>query len=103
MPTAKEKEELRELAKYPEFSNRCFVCHRTRGKGFIFHHLYYTEGSYTYRDKNYHKHLITDIKAHPEQFLLVCHKHHFVIEVMKKYLPETFIRLMVAVSLSRNG
>jgi len=99
MPTEKEREELRNISK-ELYDNRCFVCHKKRGKGFLFHHLFYTRGQYTYRDKGYHKNLINDIRSNPKQFLLLCKKHHFVIETMKKYSYETFIRLSLAILLS---
>ena len=86
---------LIEIALGKLFENRCYVCRKKRGKGFVFHHIRYDGKSY--RDyptsKQYLENLILEIMKEPKNFLLLCRKHHFAIEKMKRYKKDTLQRL----------
>ena len=92
----KEKESVAKL-----FQSRCYVCHKRFGKKFTFHHLHYEDITTIYRDKDYHEKLYKDIRRHPAQFLLVCNRHHYAIENLKRYSKPIFDRLVKAVEMSR--
>jgi len=86
------------------YGERCYVCHRRFGKGFTFHHKYYiSDGTQAtiYTDKDYHKHIYKEIRKNPKQFLLVCNKHHYNIEKLKKYDTKKLDRLIKAVKMSQ--
>lgn len=83
------------------YGSRCFVCHKKFGKRFTFHHKDYEEITTFYTDRDYHEKLYKDIRATPAKFLLLCNRHHYSIESLKKYNPKTLDRLIKAVKMSR--
>ena len=89
------------------FGSECYVCHRKFGKGFTFHHLYYLPTEKYYKDfKNgddYNEYIVEIVKKNPKQFLLLCKKHHIVVEWMLMYKPETFKRLLKAITISKKN
>jgi len=91
------------------YGERCYVCHRKFGKGFTFHHLYYKEigreanENTIYTDRDYHERIYAEIRKNPKQFLLVCNKHHYNIEKLKKYTTKKLDRLVKAVRMSNQG
>ena len=93
----------RQVAKL--FSSRCFVCHRRFGKGFTFHHKYYIPEEKTYKDfkdpLDYQLYIIDIVRNNPTQFLLLCHRHHYSVENLKKFGALTLLRLLKAVKMSK--
>ena len=94
---------------YKMFGNRCFVCHKektARSKGFTFHHLKYNRNEKIYKDfKNsadYHEYLSVQIQSNPKRFVLLCRKHHFAIERMVRWHPDTLRRAYDVASRTRN-
>lgn len=66
------------------FDLQCFVCHKTYGKGFSFHHVNYRPGRFRYshfnNTINYHRYVLPEIRAEPHRFLLLCKAHHHLVE-----------------------
>lgn len=89
------------------FGSKCFICERKFGKGFTFHHLYYKIGEKTYRDfKNgddYNEYIVEIVKKNPRQFILLCRKHHIVLEWMLMYKEATFKRLLKAIKMTKKA
>lgn len=99
------KQEKQKIALLPRFKNRCFVCWKKFGKGFTFHHLFYTPGEpdYTqFKDSTkYQVALIPYVKKNPKQFLLLCKVHHHLIEWLKKIKNEAMLkRILLARRMS---
>lgn len=71
------------------FKSECYVCKKSFGKGFAFHHKSYTPGEKTYRDftnpLDYQEHIIKIVTEKPNQFFLLCHGHHHSVEKLKKF------------------
>lgn len=99
------------MADYPSkaevaklYESRCFVCHRKFGKRFTFHHLWYTPGEPIYRDfkskQAYEAYLHPYILKHQDQFILLCTKHHFAVESLKRFKKANLNRLLKAVRMS---
>ena len=88
------------------YDGKCFVCERKFGKGFTFHHLWYNIGEPTYRDfaynEDYQIFVLKAVAKMPDQFILLCKKHHVAVERLKRYKIETFRRLLKAVNMSRD-
>ena len=86
------------------FDNRCYVCHKKYGKRFHFHHLTYKDNEKTYRDfKNnddYQKYILPIIEQCPYNFELLCHKHHYLVEILKRFKPERLERLFDVTRMS---
>jgi len=91
-----EKESVTKL-----FQSRCYVCHRKFGKRFTFHHKFYEQDKTFYTDKDYHARLYKEIRKNPSKFLLVCNRHHYAIENLKKYSKDVLERLIRATKMSR--
>ena len=78
------------------FRNRCYICHAKYrpGKGFAFHHKVY--GQKSYRDfpskSGYTDFLFEEIDAAPSNFALLCKKHHFAVELGKRWKRDNFKR-----------
>jgi len=85
----------------PLFSSKCKICQKKFGKGFTYHHVFYYKNGTVYSDKEYHEKIYDEIKEHPEQFMLLCTKCHFVLERLKRFNPKRFERLVKAVRKSR--
>jgi hypothetical protein len=87
-----------------KLGSKCYVCHRKFGKGFTFHHKYYVPGEKTYRDfengDDYNEYIVKIVEKNPKQFLLLCFKHHFTIEQLKRFKKETLERIIKAVRMS---
>lgn len=88
-----------------KYGSKCFVCGRKFGKGFTFHHKYYVEGEKYYKDfangEDYNEYIVKIVKRNPKQFLLLCYRHHFTVEMFKKYKKETLKKLLSAVKMSK--
>ena len=93
------------LASLPRFKNRCYVCWKTFGKGFTFHHLNYIPGEPTYKDftttEGYNEFVLAIVEKYPTRFLLLCTKHHFAVEQLKKFGPDKRKRLLMALKMSK--
>ena len=95
------------LARHPRFNSKCYVCHKkfTKKGGFSYHHLWYNPGQKYYKDfadpLQYNIELKKQVNSNPEQFLLVCSKHHMAIERLKRWNMQTRKRLYKAVDLTR--
>ena len=93
--------ETKELLAIVHFHGRCYVCgkvYRT-GKGFAIHHIKYFKHEKTYKDFNnselYHEYLLNVIRKRGSTgFALLCKKHHFAIERLLRYKPETLRRMV---------
>ena len=96
---------LRKRTAAEYFGNQCFVCSKKFGKNFAFHHIRYLQGEKTYADfKNsidYNRYLCGRIKEHPQDFALLCNRHHTAVEKLKRYRRDRFGRLLLMVVLSR--
>ena len=79
------------------FDSVCYVCNKKYGKNFHFHHLKYKDGELTYKDfKNnddYQKYILPIIEQRPLDFELLCHKHHYLVEILKRFKPERLEKL----------
>ena len=85
----------------PLFSSRCFCCHKKFGKGFVFHHKYYSNQGKVYTDKGYHDVIYDEIKKNPFQFLLLCVKCHFIVEKLKRMNPTRLNRIVKVVRMKK--
>ncbi len=87
------------------FDGVCYVCNKKYGKSFHFHHLSYREDELTYRDfknnSDYQKYVLPIIEQRPFDFELLCHKHHYLVEILKRFKPERLDRLFDVVRRSR--
>lgn len=87
------------------FDGKCFVCQKKFGKYFVFHHVRYTDGEKVYSDFDnsveYNIYLMDKISEHPEDFALLCNKHHHVVETLKRFNRDRLSRLLVMVMISR--
>ena len=87
------------------YDDRCFVCHKKFGKYFVFHHIRYVDGEKIYADfensVDYNIYLCDSIKEHPQDFALLCNKHHHVLEMLKRFKRDRLGRLLVMVMISR--
>lgn len=88
------------------YDSKCFVCQSRFRRGFTFHHLWYENNQKTYRDfKNgddYNEYVVKIVEKKPDQFLLLCVKHHFAVETLKRFKKENFERLVKAVRMSQS-
>lgn len=79
------------------FDGVCYVCGKRYGKKFHFHHLSYKDGELTYKDFTtnfkYQKYILPIIEQRPLDFELLCHKHHYLVEILKKFKPERLDKL----------
>lgn len=79
------------------FNSECYVCHKKYGKNFQFHHLTYRDDEKTYRDfknnNDYQLYILPTIESTPIFFVLLCHKHHYLIEHLKRFKPDRLERL----------
>lgn len=93
------------VANLKQFKGVCFVCHKKFGKRFLFHHLTYIEGEKTYRDftnsEDYQRYILPIVEANPQRFMLLCHKHHSVLEKLKRFKEENLNRLIKAVKMTK--
>ena len=85
----------------PLFSSKCGCCHKKFGKGFLYHHVNYYENGVVYSDKEYHEKIYDEIKAKPQDFMLLCTKCHYILEMLKRMNKERFNRIVRAVRRSR--
>lgn len=89
------------------FDGECFVCKKKYGKNFQFHHLIYWEGGKTYRDFTngdaYQKYILPIIEGNSVFFRLLCNKHHYTIEQLKKFSVDKQERIFDVVRRSRVG
>lgn len=85
------KENVYELKKNTAklFNSECFICHLPFGKGFAFHHRDYTKGEKTYRDfpnpLDYQEYIVVMVRKKPNQYFLLCHPHHYLVEKLKRF------------------
>ena len=82
---------------------KCYVCGQKFGRRFQFHHARYRDGK-SYRDfatpKQYVVHLAGQIEQWPEDFYLLCHRHHYTVEHLKMWDAAKFRRMMRVVETS---
>ncbi len=65
--------------------SRCYICQKSFGKGFVFHHRYYDGGEPDFSDKSkYWTYVFKQIKNTPGQFYLLCNPHHHLISTYGK-------------------
>lgn len=87
------------------FHNRCFVCHRSFGKYFVFHHKFYVTGEPVYSNYKssieYQLALLPFVEKNPDQFYLLCKKHHKLVEILKPFKRDRLERLFEAVKNSQ--
>jgi len=86
------------------FSSECYVCHKRYGKNFHFHHLTYRVGEKVYSDfKNnddYQLYILPIIENRNLDFELLCNKHHYLVEQLKRFRHERLERLFDVVRRS---
>ena len=97
-----------------ELGNMCYVCHtpyltpktgkRRPGKAFTVHHLAYEADDKTYKDfgsstKKYWEYLLPIIKDDNTRFMLLCAKHHRVVEMLAHWPEPAATRLRAAVAM----
>ena len=104
--TEEVKQECAKLIGY----NTCFVCDTKNG--IIIHHLEYIFDDVTYKlpkyqpnnDSNklkYYKDLLIMVKDRPERFMVLCNKHHQILERLNRFKPETLVKLLDALTLTK--
>ena len=98
------------LASHRRFKNRCYVCRKSFGKGFAFHHLWYYKESgcdAVYSDfkgnsLKYNIALMPFVKAEPKRFLLFCLTHHHAVERGVAFNPDKYDRIVKAVRMTKD-
>ena len=93
--------ETKELLAVVHFHNKCYVCGKRYrpSRGFAIHHIKYFDGEKIYSDFSnselYHQYLKDVIDRRGSTgFALLCRKHHFAIERLLRYKPETLRRMI---------
>lgn len=101
-----------ECAKFIGY-NTCFVCGCVKSKrGMTVHHLEYIFNDITYKlpkyqpnnDNNklkYYKDLLEEVKKTPERFMFLCNTHHQALERLNRFKPETLVKLLEALILTK--
>jgi len=86
------------------YNSECYICKKKYGKRFSFHHYTYKKDEKTYRDfknnDNYQEYILPIIQNRPYDFELLCHKHHYIVEKLKRFKPENLERLISVVRSS---
>jgi len=86
------------------YNGKCYVCEKKFGKRFAFHHKKYIKYEKTYRDfknnDNYQLYILPIIESRPRDFTLLCHKHHYLVEILKRFKPERLERLFCIIKES---
>lgn len=104
------KLERKQVAKL--FDGECNVCIKKFGKGFHFHHISYREEEKTYKDFkdhlnqqqnwiDYTKYVLPIIRKYPDEFALLCQKHHKFVEMLIKLKDDKFEKLIDLARRSR--
>jgi len=79
------------------FHSECYVCQKRYGKNFHFHHIAYRDGEKTYRDfynnDDYQLYILPIIEDRSLDFELLCNKHHYLVEILKRFKSERLERL----------
>lgn len=103
------KQECAKLIGY----NTCFVCGCIKSKrGMTVHHLEYIFNDVTYKlskyqpnnDTNklkYYKDLLVMVKENPSRFMFLCNTHHQALEKLNRFKPETLVKLLEALILTK--
>jgi len=102
---------LKERAvRHSRFRSRCYVCHTkfNHKAGFTFHHIWYENDEKIYSDfpvnskgkLEYTKYVIDMVRKNPKRFLLLCSKHHVILERMKRWNKKNLNRLIKAVRMN---
>ncbi len=74
--------------------SRCFVCQKSFGKGFVFHHRWYDGHEPNFADKvAYWTYVFNQIKNNPRQFYLLCNPHHHLISTYGKMSDDKWRRV----------
>ena len=102
------KIEIKKIIAVKYFNNRCHVCHEKFGKGFAIHHVKYLKSEKMYQDfKNpddYHFYLHEIIqKKGTGNFALLCGKHHFAVERLKRWEPAKLKRMLEIIDPAVTG
>lgn len=99
-----------EIKKYKQqvaelYNSECYICKKKFGKRFTFHHKKYYNTEKTYKDfKNasrYQFYILPIIQKRPEDFALLCFKHHYIVERLKRFKSENLERLFCCVRDSK--
>ncbi len=89
------------------FDSQCYICHKTFQKYFVWHHIAYRNGAKKYDDfpsyAKYQAYIIPYIKAHMNDFVLLCAAHHRMVELFKMTHQDRWNRLVDLVDHSRDG
>ena len=89
------KKYKRQVAKI--FASECYVCGKLYSKNFHFNHVRYRAGNKTCKDfiSNiaYQSYILPVIHDTPWDFELLCDKHHYLVEQLKRFKPERLERL----------
>lgn len=102
-------EELKEIKKslWHVLGGVCAVrtCGKKFGKGCTVHHVEYKDGEKIYSDFDdpleYYKYLEPIVCGEPDRFLPLCFKHHWIVELLKKYDPIKLESIIEIVAISR--
>lgn len=93
----------------------CFICGcKKHKKGMTIHHLEYifndvTYGLPKYKPTNdstklqYYSDLLPLVKDRPERFMYLCNPHHQALERLNRFNPETIIKLLEALLLTKTN
>ncbi|MGI0022529.1 MAG: hypothetical protein ACRD9Q_06685 [Nitrososphaeraceae archaeon] len=83
------------------YGSICEICHKKYGRGFLFHHLNYVFGEYTYRDfedtVKYNLYVIPIVLKNPKRFILLCKKCHTTVTRLKQREKNNLLRLLLVV------
>ena len=87
------------------YDNVCYVCNSKFSRYFVFHHKRYHDKELTYRDFkssiDYNNYILKIVKKRPDDFALLCRKHHRTVEILKQFSPYRFERVVRLVRESR--
>lgn len=101
----KEEIKLKRLQIAKRYNSECYVCKKKFGKQFIFHHKKYYSTEKTYKDFNnnnrYQFYILPIIEKRPLDFELLCFKHHYAVERLKRFKIENLERIFEVVRSSK--
>ena len=96
--------------------DKCHICQKAPRRGWTAHHLSYeADGVHYARSPSYHKGggrwasndyalaLVSEVRAHPDRFVPLCHRHHYGITRMLNMPPDKLGRLIDVLMRSYPG
>lgn len=87
------------ISLHAKFGDGCEICHVKARSGMVFHHVLYRSVNYRAYAKNasgrlaYAQAVYAEVEADPTGFMLVCKRHHYLIESVLRYSDELWNKL----------